>query len=179
MTAADLEVSPDEVRENRAAWLAALRSGNYPQARRTLRHNDAFCCLGVGLDVVDCDWEPVIIENDPATHRAVHSSVVGDSALTSLTRTARYRLGLVTAVPYVTVLRRYHDGPPAWIVTTLVQLNDSDRFNFAQIASVIEDQGPDWDGGGDHANLLAQARQRNRRPGRDDITIWPRSDVSS
>ncbi len=32
-------------------WIAALRSGEYPQARRSLRKGDCFCALGVCCDV--------------------------------------------------------------------------------------------------------------------------------
>lgn len=28
-------------------WIAALRSGNYKQAKETLRRGNSFCCLGV------------------------------------------------------------------------------------------------------------------------------------
>ena len=33
------------------AWLAALRSGEYKQARHALRRDGAFCCLGVICDL--------------------------------------------------------------------------------------------------------------------------------
>lgn len=32
-------------------WVAALRSGKYPQGRRALRSNEGFCCLGVLCDL--------------------------------------------------------------------------------------------------------------------------------
>lgn len=38
-----------------AAWLKALRSGNYKQRQGRLRWRDAFCCLGVACDVLDPD----------------------------------------------------------------------------------------------------------------------------
>ena len=33
------------------AWIKALRSGEYKQARYVLRHEDNFCCLGVACDI--------------------------------------------------------------------------------------------------------------------------------
>lgn len=33
------------------AWVIALESGEYRQARKTLRTKDGFCCLGVACDV--------------------------------------------------------------------------------------------------------------------------------
>lgn len=46
-----------EVKEK---WVAALRSGEYWQGKGALRDQaDAFCCLGVLVDVVcPTDWEP-------------------------------------------------------------------------------------------------------------------------
>ncbi len=39
--------------EVKTKWLAALRSGQYPQARGRLRSSDGYCCLGVLCDIVD------------------------------------------------------------------------------------------------------------------------------
>ena len=35
------------IKEYRAKWLEALRSGNYEQSRTTLQDDNGFCCLGV------------------------------------------------------------------------------------------------------------------------------------
>lgn len=37
--------------EIKAAWIAALRSGDYDQGREKLRTGDQFCCLGVLCDI--------------------------------------------------------------------------------------------------------------------------------
>jgi hypothetical protein len=37
--------------EVRAQWCAALRSGDYQQAKRALRRGDSYCCLGVLCDL--------------------------------------------------------------------------------------------------------------------------------
>lgn len=37
--------------EVKAAWLDALRSGNYKQGKRRLRRDSQFCCLGVLCDL--------------------------------------------------------------------------------------------------------------------------------
>lgn len=37
--------------EVKALWLAALRSGEYPQTSRALRDGYGFCCLGVLCDI--------------------------------------------------------------------------------------------------------------------------------
>jgi hypothetical protein len=33
--------------ESKQKWIAALRSGDYKQARATLHHDGSYCCLGV------------------------------------------------------------------------------------------------------------------------------------
>lgn len=39
-------------------WVTALRSGKYKQGQRYLRScNDAYCCLGVLLDIERVQWE--------------------------------------------------------------------------------------------------------------------------
>lgn len=37
--------------ELKAKWIAALKSGEYEQARQVLRHDERFCCLGVLCEV--------------------------------------------------------------------------------------------------------------------------------
>lgn len=37
--------------EARAAWVAALRSGEYKQGRGALRADDRYCCLGVACEL--------------------------------------------------------------------------------------------------------------------------------
>lgn len=162
------ELSPDEVTANRRAWLAALRSGNYPQARRALRSGSSFCCLGVAEDVLNCRWEPIRFHDDSATHIASHVAAddhVIDTSLTSLTRTTMRRLGLVHCTPTVAFYRRYANESQAhfngWAYTTLVGLNDTYRVDLATIADLIEDQGEDWDGGVDAARELAARRARD------------------
>lgn len=40
-------------------WIAALRSGKYPQGQGALNRNGSFCCLGVLCDVVEPEsWQP-------------------------------------------------------------------------------------------------------------------------
>ena len=40
-------------RELRDEWVAALRSGDYPQGQGALKTADGYCCLGVLCDIVD------------------------------------------------------------------------------------------------------------------------------
>jgi hypothetical protein len=48
------EIAHDTVAQRRVRqWLAALRSGDHPQATGSLRTPDGFCCLGVACDLFD------------------------------------------------------------------------------------------------------------------------------
>ena len=40
-----------EIKDNREAWLAALRSGRYQQTQGYLQNEEGFCCLGVACDI--------------------------------------------------------------------------------------------------------------------------------
>ena len=44
-----------ELTENQLAWLEALESGRYTQAKDTLYDDGAFCCLGVAADLAGWD----------------------------------------------------------------------------------------------------------------------------
>lgn len=41
----------EQLKERRAAWVAALRSGKYVQCQGKLSDGDGYCCLGVGCEV--------------------------------------------------------------------------------------------------------------------------------
>lgn len=166
-TAVTLEPTHEEVAANRHAWLAALRSGNYRQARRALRTHEGFCCLGVAEDVLDCDWLSIAQYDACGTHLAAHGdpSGVRDTSLTSLTWTAMTRLGLVQVAPTVVVYQRHAARPylTGWSYTTLVGLNDTYRLSLAAIADVVELQGENWDGSVDRAKRLAARWTDERR----------------
>jgi hypothetical protein len=159
------ELPAAEIAANRAAWLAALRSGNYPQTRRALRRGGSYCCLGVAEDVVDCTWivRPSGL-HDPATHLASHPIPRGgvqNVTLTTLTRVGASRLGL-PIVPWVAYRapREIGNMKPFWFTTTLVKLNDENRLTFAEIADVIDVQGEHWDGSWEQAMMNAKLLQR-------------------
>ena len=150
---------------NRHVWVAALRSGSYRQARRVLRRNDRFCCLGVAEDVLDCTWESIsggdpsgLLVGAVATHVATHPGFeLDDQGWTSLTYAARRGLGL-PRVPFVTV--RHPKVPSVWTALSLINLNDDLRFELSRIADVIEDQGEEWTG--EFGRAEAEAGRRNR-----------------
>lgn len=155
-----------DVTANRAAWVAALRSGDYAQARGALRVDDGYCCLGVAEDVrgrrwltheefsAEYDVDPDVF--DDATHVSCDADG-GDSATTTLSEGTRAWLGLLVDNPDV-CYRGRDDGDEPYVVSSLVDLNDDERLTFAEIADVVADQPPDWTGGHDTAHADAEAR---------------------
>jgi hypothetical protein len=127
--------------EIKSKWLAALRSGEYEQARGSLQRERSrdfqtgqiqfgFCCLGVLCDLAAqedvCWWQ-------------------GFGAITSTSEGLRFDdealppavmdwAGLEDADPQVAVVVEEEEQ-----VETLSKLNDSYKFDFNRIASLIEE----------------------------------------
>jgi hypothetical protein len=139
------------VARNRAAWVAALRSGEFAQGHGFLRTPEGFCCLGVAVNLRGCTWRPTVDVFDVVTMVAVTASSTSPTSLTP--DTARW-LGLKTSNPQV-VWRLHQPGEPTY--RSLMTLNDGVKLTFPEIADVIEDQAPDWDGTS-HQARLALAR---------------------
>lgn len=119
----------EQVRANRAAWAQALRSGEYEQGRGVLRRaagdrdslpdgtrptKDAYCCLGVGHNIVSGTWETGGVLSSRDQNPIV--SVSGN-------------------LPYWTM---EHLGLSNTDHENLVQMNDDFGVTFDQIAEVIE-----------------------------------------
>jgi hypothetical protein len=102
----------------RARWVAALRSGEYPQAHQQLRDGDGRCCLGVlcELAVEDGVIAPPYMGG---------GAWVYDGADTDLPETVWRWAGL-------------DSGNPEAGEFTLIELNDDEHWDFAEIADAIE-----------------------------------------
>lgn len=168
--------SPAGVAANRAAWVAALRSGDYQQATGALRVGDTYCCLGVAetargaawyelpsLDDVDDDVDNPVERgvDDEGTHGVRDDD--GVVVATTLSRDARRWLGVRTDNPAVCV----RDDTGGYYVDDLVALNDGLRLSLTEIAAVVADQPPDWDGSLEAARL--DVDQRNARRDADQL----------
>jgi hypothetical protein len=74
-------------------WVAALRSGEYKQARGSLQQNDGYCCLGVLCEVVGVEIkDTAVILPDEAKAKAGMQTCSGrlthsNSSLASLNDT--------------------------------------------------------------------------------------------
>jgi hypothetical protein len=110
----------------KAKWIAALRSGEYQQARATLRSSwkaDRFCCLGVLCDLAAKEglgkWDG-----------GVFVAERGDSSATSLPYTVQEWAGFPVA--------NKESNDPRVAGFYLTTLNDAHRKSFAEIADLIE-----------------------------------------
>lgn len=105
--------------ENVNAWLTALRSGEYEQAKGYLETEEGFCCLGVACDVALKAGVNVVREVDD------YGRVSYDGAALTLPESVAEWLGFKRAEP-----RMGGDS--------LTYLNDHLNKTFSQIADHIE-----------------------------------------
>lgn len=82
----------------RDRWVAALRSGQYPQSKGSLRTHTGYCCLGVLCDVVDPKAWRLIPHTEVFTH-----SGEGAAAYLSLDITERTHVWEDAQVELVTM----------------------------------------------------------------------------
>lgn len=101
----------------RDQWIPALRSGEYRQGRTVLRHDQAFCCLGVAADLLirlgetSTQWE--------ATEFGECYTLADEAG--HLPATIRKAIGLSEVEQQ-----------------DLISLNDEDGKTFPEIADYIE-----------------------------------------
>jgi hypothetical protein len=112
--------------ENAKKWVAALRSGRYPQGRHSLNQNDrAFCCLGVGCEVAIESGVDV-----KKTHSGFGQAVKYNNSMSVLPLIVLQWLGLASASGHFTDSR----------FSSLVALNDNGQHTFNDIADIIESE---------------------------------------
>ena len=120
-------------------WLAALRSGEYKQAKHVLALvNDdgtaieGFCCLGVLCDLRFKEENIKWTMRDPYTNETRHGALTPDGTTGTLDHdTAWPWSGLYTVNPSVVVNDATYQ---------ISQLNDELGMSFEEIADVIEQQ---------------------------------------
>lgn len=112
--------------EIKQRWVAALRSGEYPQAKSALRSSDGFCCLGVLCDVIAPDgWGSVGDEEaDESGLPHDHSYGVPGWAITR-------QAGLASPMGFEVEIA----GNRQWLT-----VHNDNGCTFAQIADAIEAQ---------------------------------------
>lgn len=129
--------------EIKAAWVAALRSGEFKQDFSRLKNGKGYCCLGVlselALRSPDCpvnEWCSIDHEHDP--------TVCVAAEMWYLPNLVQRWAGLASSDPGVLV-PHFTDGdgtyPAADGISGLARLNDN-HISFSRIADLIE-QDPD------------------------------------
>jgi hypothetical protein len=121
--------------EIKALWLAALRSGEYEQAKGYLNLDGAFCCLGVLCDLaVKQGVEDLTVETKSLYSQAA-SFVTYNNDSGDLPEVVREWAGLdgVSTKEVET-----WEGSAVKHPLNLVDLNDDKGYTFAEIADVIE-----------------------------------------
>jgi hypothetical protein len=111
-------MNPDIKRE----WIAALRSGDYPQTTQRLRSGEGYCCLGVLTHLKD----PNKWEINERTGNYVWKTPDGFYADTELASSVMNWAGITS------LNVKYDDGKVG-----LAQLNDM-GVSFTEIADIIE-----------------------------------------
>lgn len=129
--------------ENIRKWTAALRSGDFHQAKYVLNDTEGYCCLGVACEVAISDGLPVdktergaVPYFRPETGKHVEYAGFG----TFLPYDVMTWLGLESVSPMVRYNKRWYGLP---------ELNDDGAFTFAEIADLIEQTAtefPEWVG---------------------------------
>jgi hypothetical protein len=112
-------------------WVAALRSNKYLQARQALRVENAYCCLGVLCELYrkenpkTCEWQD-------STFVCIETDVEGNQICSNeeLTTIVRDWAGLEDTNPILEI----RDDTEF----TAINANDDERFNFNEIADLIE-----------------------------------------
>lgn len=174
------EYTVDEVRANRARWIAALRSGRYAQGRGALRVSTPLdddtvrvehCCLGVVETERGCQWTYVAVDafGDELEYPWLTDGLdvtsgsddyevsdLDSRATTLLSDAGMAWLGVTQSDPYVVVRRPNADGDETWQTTTLSVLNDG-GVSFVELADALERLPDDWDGS---LNYCARLRDR-------------------
>jgi hypothetical protein len=124
-----------KLNKNAAAWVRALRSGKFRQTRGKLGKRGAYCCLGVACELaVKAGVVFRTVENGGS------DGIIYGYGLTSfpnarnetqvLPDEVRSWLGLTeTTGDYLDANGQHED---------LTKLNDEKKFNFKQIAAIVE-----------------------------------------
>ena len=116
--------TPEEQARNRKKWIEALESGDYTQARGYLRNGNSYCCLGVACDISGMGkWLKVNDEEGHNYYVYQMDEVNHESSI--LPKEVADWLGIDKQGYFKDFSR------------SLLQVNDSQKKNFKQIASMV------------------------------------------
>ena len=129
--------------EVKAAWLEALRSGEYEQGKeflcRVLFGKKRYCCLGVLTEVVNDKFLKIGNKLSVENIKNDHLEFNGDFEILPLT--VMRVSGLSTRIPSVRIPEfKSNSVVENTHALRLSHLNDVENFNFNQLADLIEEQ---------------------------------------
>lgn len=146
----DYKIETEEQKELLRGWVAALRSGNYPQCKSRLREFDAdgkysYCCLGVLGDLMIKKF-PHVFQWDDEDPRAIRwTPYNGEESGYDTKEGFVLPAGMAILAGFIRGDIDYHDGDPTVAIgpeytpeeNTLAALNDA-GYTFERIAELIE-----------------------------------------
>lgn len=128
--------TPEQIRQNRKDWIAALRSGQYDQARNFLCRlgedgkPTGFCCLGVASELAQ-------VPSDDLPQVRLYGGSGSDQVLPL---EVREWLGVTESSPSVNIPADHELWEEHGDSAVLAELNDN-GMTFAEIADLIEAYG--------------------------------------
>lgn len=130
--------------EIKAAWLTALRSGEYEQGRGALNRGGKFCCLGVLCDVMvnqfDLELEvKTELDCEEACCSEAEKNVISYNGDSSFPPVEVSNVVFADRESDSNWVVKSMEAPNGELSYTLYALNDN-GFSFAEIADVIEEQ---------------------------------------
>jgi hypothetical protein len=119
--------------EVKAAWVTALRSGEYKQGQGKLRIENHYCCLSVL-----CDLHRIVTEEGQWMFDG-HYYYTPDSAKNGNAYSLTSAVKLWIGIGINDTLRVPHKGPTGHeLPIHLSDLNDEYDLSFSQLADIIE-----------------------------------------
>jgi hypothetical protein len=112
-------------------WLKALRSGDYPRTTGQLRDENGFCCLGVLCNIHAQEHPELAVKE---TSKFSYMDASGHLPPAVVEWAGLRDVAEEEAEDEPTDVKVTYRGQ----ATTLVNLNDTDKLSFKQIANVIE-----------------------------------------
>lgn len=125
-------------------WVEALRSGKYNQGKGFLKTDNGFCCLGVLCDIYAKTQKKRGFQRSHADPSVFQITGVGGNTyghrriLTKIPPDHIYKWAGMS--PYIKTLYNVKIGNNLHRITSLAELNDSGKYSFDEIASVIENR---------------------------------------
>lgn len=143
-----VEITPEVKAERMKLWTAALRSGEYPQAKGYLKTDEGFCCLGVACEVAIKNGLDIETNDDNLGYKTTSYGGSEYFENSTLPREVMEWYGIDKINPSVVYEITEDEVDDDGILllegrpfsTEISELNDTLGFDFNQLADLIDDQ---------------------------------------